>query len=1360
MSKHNTYDNITNVEQQQYSQHEIFPPACRKAWQVECLEREGSKRFVQFYEEKLAGRFYAHLFLITLCFLFTSQISNLKSQVVGVSPASDNSFGNNLLPRYYRLTNSWHIYPQVTIRDIQYNPPESLYVADNLQQNDNSFWTLQIADRVESASTNDDTVTMVGVCVVPPKVIGYTGAGFTMILYDTAQSEQWRGIFVRCNSPTDTAQNIIDGFLAVEQGNIIRITGRISEFPIGNMNSMTQFQPIPGIPIEVIGTMTIPSPINKSDSVEQFYSCAYNPAGPYCTKYSTGERYEGMYVEFHNLTVIGYRNVGGRNSIEMADAEGNTIAMHDASKWFTVTGGWRDPNSTWSLPPVLSTIDRIAGIILQISGGSGTLGYLIAPMYPCDAMQCISYPGLITGIKFNDLNGDSTKDPDEPGIPNWRINLSGKTSTYTLTNASGYFQFSNLDSGVYSISEVQQSGWSQTFPASTTYSLYLDYSDTLNNVDFGNSQLNTITVRKFEDMDGVFSTSNDRISHSWSLRLYRDSVSVESLVGVTDSLASLTVNDLSAGTYIAFEAESVGWKPLGKVKNGTPIEQPITMDTIILSFGQSTVIDFINTHPKIQIRKYISSDDTDSSASWITIPWHLTLYKGAVSEDSIVAQVTSAESLIVYEALSGLYFIKEQENPGWMSRGKVVNGGTIQTTSGIDTLNYINGETYMLDFINFELGSISGEVFNDLNNNGLKDSTETGLSNWLIRLSGSKNDSVLTDDNGYYHFMNLDTGTYVVGEEQQFQWEQTFPSPSYTYSITISNSGQDFIDINFGNHRTQKVKLAITVSNISGTSNRTLSFGVRQGASYGIWEVSPQATSIDSVEGEYEVPPPLSQAFDARFVDVRGGEERFGTGSWTDIRNFDDAAQVDTYKVSFHPGSAGYPIKLTWSGPLIANSYSGTVLFRDALGGVTDMKSTDSLIISDNQIEYVLLIAQKPSLPFVYGKGWNLVSVPYQVTDGRKNILFPEASSHAFTFSALGGYEVQDTMSSGKGYWLKFLSLQQDISIAGEQRLSDAVEVAVDWNLVGSLSVPTVANSVTSIPSDILSLPFFSYNRGYSIADTLVPYKGYWIKATASGQLIMNSSAAFGKQSLSSSVLEDANKIVIEDAKGNRQALYFGMTDKDKLGNLSYQYELPPPPPTGIFDARFASNKFIEFGENGKSREIPIRISSAEYPMTISWEVKEQLTIGTLTIAYGSERDGLKIDLRKNGNTHISHPASHISLQFDGAKNLPTEFSLEQNYPNPFNPLTVIRYQLPVGRFAESPGRLGESSYNVTLKVYNVLGQEVATIVNEVQDAGFKSVEWNASHIPSGIYFYRLTATPNGGQAGTYIGTKKLMVVK
>jgi hypothetical protein len=90
--------------------------------------------------------------------------------------------------------------------------------------------------------------------------------------------------------------------------------------------------------------------------------------------------------------------------------------------------------------------------------------------------------------------------------------------------------------------------------------------------------------------------------------------------------------------------------------------------------------------------------------------------------------------------------------------------------------------------------------------------------------------------------------------------------------------------------------------------------------------------------------------------------------------------------------------------------------------------------------------------------------------------------------------------------------------------------------------------------------------------------------------------------------------------------------------------------------------------------------------------------------------------------------------------NIPKEFSLSQNYPNPFNPVTVIRYQLPVNSF-------------VTLKVFDLLGREIATLVNSEQEAGYKSVNFDASKLSSGIYIYKLVA-------GSFIDVKKMLLLK
>ncbi|TAK59192.1 MAG: choice-of-anchor B family protein [Bacteroidetes bacterium] len=107
--------------------------------------------------------------------------------------------------------------------------------------------------------------------------------------------------------------------------------------------------------------------------------------------------------------------------------------------------------------------------------------------------------------------------------------------------------------------------------------------------------------------------------------------------------------------------------------------------------------------------------------------------------------------------------------------------------------------------------------------------------------------------------------------------------------------------------------------------------------------------------------------------------------------------------------------------------------------------------------------------------------------------------------------------------------------------------------------------------------------------------------------------------------------------------------------------------------------------------------------------------------------------------------ASTVDVPEEPSHVLPQEITLEQNYPNPFNPATVIRYSLSVNSY-------------VTLKIYDVLGKEVVTLVKEHQASGFKSQVWDASGVPSGVYFYQLTAQEETGNVTVL--RKKLVLMR
>ena len=146
-------------------------------------------------------------------------------------------------------------------------------------------------------------------------------------------------------------------------------------------------------------------------------------------------------------------------------------------------------------------------------------------------------------------------------------------------------------------------------------------------------------------------------------------------------------------------------------------------------------------------------------------------------------------------------------------------------------------------------------------------------------------------------------------------------------------------------------------------------------------------------------------------------------------------------------------------------------------------------------------------------------------------------------------------------------------------------------------------------------------------------------------------------------------------------------------------------------------------------------IASVELPGIITGHLAGQTTINALF--RGKTTSASVVVLPSNYLTGINHNDDNDTHQ---KYIIPLTPSLGQNYPNPFNPSTVINYQLS---FAG----------NVTLKVYDVLGKEVSTLVNEEKPIGNYEVEFNASHLASGIYFYKI-------QAGDFVQTKKMILLK
>ena len=153
---------------------------------------------------------------------------------------------------------------------------------------------------------------------------------------------------------------------------------------------------------------------------------------------------------------------------------------------------------------------------------------------------------------------------------------------------------------------------------------------------------------------------------------------------------------------------------------------------------------------------------------------------------------------------------------------------------------------------------------------------------------------------------------------------------------------------------------------------------------------------------------------------------------------------------------------------------------------------------------------------------------------------------------------------------------------------------------------------------------------------------------------------------------------------------------------------------------------------------------------------------GTSTQSLGSNLASFNVSLIPYGSTvyTISTQEEMVVLPSippivsidDNSEEIARDFTLYQNFPNPFNPSTTIRFSIL-------------ETANVSIKIYDVLGREISTLVNEVKTPGIYSSVWNGddnsgNKVSSGIYFYRIQAVPAGGRSNNFIETKKMILLK
>jgi hypothetical protein len=175
-----------------------------------------------------------------------------------------------------------------------------------------------------------------------------------------------------------------------------------------------------------------------------------------------------------------------------------------------------------------------------------------------------------------------------------------------------------------------------------------------------------------------------------------------------------------------------------------------------------------------------------------------------------------------------------------------------------------------------------------------------------------------------------------------------------------------------------------------------------------------------------------------------------------------------------------------------------------------DIAPTVALLLNFNTTESVGTIItsainfELPQTTISYvSSGWNLLSIPIRLNNHAKTSIYPSASSDAFRYISSVGYQSEDTLKNNIGYWLKF-SEPESIAFTGYFTSTDTIDLVSGWNLIGSISQDISVSAIAMLPPEMGYSSFFGYDNGYHIADTLKPFRGYWIKVNQNGKLILS----------------------------------------------------------------------------------------------------------------------------------------------------------------------------------------------------------------------------------------------------------------
>ena len=525
-------------------------------------------------------------------------------------------------------------------------------------------------------------------------------------------------------------------------------------------------------------------------------------------------------------------------------------------------------------------------------------------------------------------------------------------------------------------------------------------------------------------------------------------------------------------------------------------------------------------------------------------------------------------------------------------------------------------------------------------------------------------------------------------------------------TMTVTMVVTDVIETDFS--------VALLVSDNSGAS-QTLTFGT-----------APENASQLNAEAPPAPPSGSFAAFDARFT----SDDPLSNGLFQQF--FPTTTSSVSWTVQFQPSSdGGAPVELSWDPNAFPAEGRFTLENMPGESGVSvDMRQQSSYTVNlisrtQLQITYALTSVQEMSL----ARGWNLGALSLEVADASVGAVFTEAAPAAGPFEFDGGYQPAPTLTPGSGFWVLFEDpVTQSVEGFDISQLDLTLEAG--WNLIGGLTCDLPLAAVED-PQGILSETLYGFEQAYAPSSVIEANEGYWLLASGGGTVTLACDAATGTTEALATARDEASapvRLLVRDARGARQTLVLSATKDD-----AQRYRMPPLPPQGAFDARFAGDTRLMTTD-----EATVELQARHYPLTLALQGDEAGRMRVEMLSNGrvtSERT-----LEAGASLEVSDPTVSAVRVYRGADDAPDRFVLHGNAPNPVRLTTALRMDLP-------------SRAEITVEMYDLLGRRVLQGTPQVVEAGHgRRVSVDARSLPAGLYVYRLRATLQDGRTEYHTG--------